>query len=51
LCLVTDATKPIAADKAEALLADWNARGVVLISTDEALARSVGRRLKEPRTA
>jgi nicotinamidase/pyrazinamidase len=35
--LVTDATKPIVATKAEALLADWSCRGVKLITVDDAL--------------
>ncbi len=36
--LVTDATKPIDAGKAEGLLAGWRARGVEMRTTDEVLA-------------
>ncbi len=36
--LVTDATKPIDAGKAEGLLAGWRARGVRMRKTDEVLA-------------
>jgi nicotinamidase/pyrazinamidase len=42
ISVVTDATKPINADTAEALLAEWEARGVRLITTDEALRKGAG---------
>lgn len=44
LTLVTDATKPIHADRAAGLLASWRARGVDLTTTDDVL-ESVGSRL------
>jgi len=40
LCVVTDATKPIVAEKAQKLLREWNESGVELITTAEALALS-----------
>jgi nicotinamidase/pyrazinamidase len=40
LCAVTDATKPIVADKARELLRDWEESGVELITTAEALELS-----------
>jgi hypothetical protein len=36
--LVTDATRPIHAEQAPALLADWGRRGVTLAASDEILA-------------
>ncbi len=51
LCLVIDATKPIVAERAEALLAGWKERGVLLISTDEAMERSAGRRVQATQSA
>ncbi|MGH9379103.1 MAG: cysteine hydrolase family protein [Thermoanaerobaculia bacterium] len=47
LTLVTDATKPIHADRAEELLASWRSRGVELTTT-EAVLRVVA---SEPATA
>jgi nicotinamidase/pyrazinamidase len=38
LALVTDATKPIHADRAEDLLEEWRRSGVELITTDQAIA-------------
>jgi len=42
LTLVTDATRPIDADRGESLLQDWRGRGVELATTDEVLARLEG---------
>ena len=39
LALVTDATKPINAEYGQQLLADWRARGIELLTTDEVLAQ------------
>lgn len=37
ITLVTDATKPIHADRADELLASWSSRGVELVTSDEVL--------------
>ncbi len=52
LYLVTDATKPIVVEQAEQLLASWKQRGVELITTEDALARTgTGTAAKKKQTA
>jgi nicotinamidase/pyrazinamidase len=52
LHLVVDATKPIVAGKRDELLSRWAARGVRMITTDEALAMCTGgAKRKEAQTA